>query len=961
MPAISAGIYSPSGVAFDPSGNFYFTTLTRVFRVDRGGQLTVYAGNGALGFSGDGISATAAELCVPRGIAFDSVGNLFIAEQCDRVRRVDAATGMITTVAGNGTAGYSGDGGPAVSATLFEPSGVAVDRNGNLFIADSINARVRRVDANTQIITTVPVSGLANPSAIALDSAGNLFIADAYAPQVLRVDATTGLVTRVAGTGLNGCVCPFGDGGPATSAQLNVPDGLVVDSTGNLFIADTFNYRIRRVDAATQVITTVAGTGNVVPYGGSIGDGGPATSAGLNVPAGVTLDSAGNIFIADSSNFRIRRVDAPTQVITTFAGNGTYSFGGDGGPAASAQLNRPGGVAVDGAGNLFIADTGNQRVRRVDVATGVITTVAGNGGSSFSGNLGEGGPATSAAILPLGVALDSVGNLFIADDSSRVRSVNAATQVITTVAGNGIEGSSGDGGPATAAHLFRPSGVAVDSAGNFFIPGNTLFSSMYRQLRRVDAASRIITSYPGTGIDFGLYSPVGVALDSAGNLFFAARFSGDFTGNNVTFRVDAVTHAVGRVAGGGYCGVDCRFSGDGGLAAAAVMQAPSGVALDSAGNLFITDLGRIRRVDAATQVINTVAGGGSCSPGSCVGFLGDGNPATSAELEESTAVAVDRAGNLFIATGNRIRKVSGVAAIVGISVGPASATVLPGATQQFSASVTNAINTAVTWSLSGTSCTGSSCGTISLQGLYTAPAAPGSPLTVTVTATSAADDTKSASATVSVPAKQASSVTVSSSANPSILGQSVTLTATVHPSSGSATPTGTITFADGPNTLGTVALNSSGSATITVSSFAVAAHQVSMTYSGDNGFFASNGSLTENVSYGICPLYDQNRSVNSGATFPIELYLCDARGNDVSSTAMMLHAARVTSTSGYSGAPAWPGNANPGGNFRFDDCLGPAGGYIFNVKTTGLASGNYSLQFTAGTDPVPHALNFAVR
>src|SRR5437016_6428649 len=423
VPALSAAISWPSAVAFDSSGNYYITTQTRILRVDNNGQVTVYAGGGS---GGDGGPATSAELCNPRGIALDSAGNLFIADACnDRVRRVDAASGIITTIAGNGLPGHSGDGGPATSAALEEPSGVALDSQGNLFISDSNNRRIRRVDANTQIITTV-ASGLTNPSRIALDSAGSLFIADSYAQQVYRVDAATGITTTVAGNGFRDGCCSggfSGDGGPATSAELNVPNDVVVDNTGNLYIADYSNGRIRRVDAATQVITTVAGNGTVA----FSGDGGPATSAALFGPAGIAVDGAGNLFIADTFNFRIRRVDAATQVITTVAGNGAYSFSGDGGPAAASQLSNPQSVAVDSAGNVFIADMSNNRIRRVDVATHVITTVAGGGTG------GDGGPAISAALsTPESVAIDSAGNLYVGS-GFRVRRVDAATGIITTV------------------------------------------------------------------------------------------------------------------------------------------------------------------------------------------------------------------------------------------------------------------------------------------------------------------------------------------------------------------------------------------------------------------------------------------------------------------------------------------------------------------------------------------------
>jgi uncharacterized protein (TIGR03437 family) len=328
----------------------------------------------------------------------------------------------IYTVAGNGTGGFSGDGGPATSAELHQPQGVAVDSAGNVYIADQINNRIRKL--SNGVITTV---------------AGN------------------GVIT---GNGTGGF---SGDGGPATSAQLNQPYRVAVDSFGNLYIADTNNYRIRKV--SNGVITTVAGNGTL----GYSGDGGPATSAELGLlEGGIAVDSAGNLYIGETHNLsglggdRVRKVS--NGVITTVAGNGTYGFSGDGGPATSGELNLPGGLAVDSAGNLYIDDTNNYRIRKV--SNGVITTVAGNGTYGFSG---DGGPATSAQLNEaFGIAFDSDGNLYIADQiNNRIREVSNG--VITTVAGNGTLGYSGDGGPATSAELYRPQGVAVDAAGNVYI------------------------------------------------------------------------------------------------------------------------------------------------------------------------------------------------------------------------------------------------------------------------------------------------------------------------------------------------------------------------------------------------------------------------------------------------------------------------------------------------------------
>jgi uncharacterized protein (TIGR03437 family) len=336
------------------------------------------------------------------------------------VARAPAQTGnVITTVAGNGTSGYSGDGGPATSAELHQPYGVAVDAAGNIYIADTSNNRIR------------------------------------------KVAAATGVITTVAGQGGGGY---WGDGGPATDAGLNGPDGVAVDGASNLYIADNANNRIRMVAAATGAITTVAGDGSP----GYSGDGGPAASAEINYPTAIAADGAGNIYLVDSGDHVIRKVVAATGTITTVAGNGVAGYAGDGGPATAASLNWPEGVALDGAGNLYIGDSGNARIRKVAAATGIITTVAGDGVAGYSG---DGGQATGAELYaPCGAAVDGAGNLYIADTgNNRIRKVVAETGSITTVAGDGIAGYSGDGSTATGAELVYPAGVVVDSVGNLYI------------------------------------------------------------------------------------------------------------------------------------------------------------------------------------------------------------------------------------------------------------------------------------------------------------------------------------------------------------------------------------------------------------------------------------------------------------------------------------------------------------
>ena len=538
-PATTQAIGFPSSVITDTVGGdpesqearFYFASSDRIYRVAVDGTLTVIAGTGIAGFSGDGGPATSAQLSDPRHLAVDRAGNLFIADRGNsRVRKI-TPEGVISTVVGSGDPGFSGDGGPAAAARLGYPAGVAVDRTGNLFIADTGNHRIRVVTPQG-VINTLAGTGdegfsgddgpaaaaqLGSPAGLAVDRAGNLFIADPYSSRIRKVNPD-GVITTVAGTGTSGF---SGDGGPATSAQLGGAPGVAVDADGNLFIADFNNNRIRKVTAA-GLITTVAGTGSAFPFsGGFSGDGGPAAAARLNLPQGVAVDG-GNLLIADSSNQRIRKINL-ARVITTVAGNGALTgFSGDFGSATAAELNGPWDVVADAEGDLFIADEFNHRIRKV-TADGIITTVAGNGAFGFSG---DGGLATAARLSsPRGLALDAKGSLFFADQGNgRIRKMNTEG-VITTVAGTATAGFSGDGGPATSARLDRPVAVAVDGSGNIYI------AEMGHRVRRVDAGG-IITTVAGNGTagfagDGGpgtaarLNSPAALAVTNGGTLFIA--------------------------------------------------------------------------------------------------------------------------------------------------------------------------------------------------------------------------------------------------------------------------------------------------------------------------------------------------------------------------------------------------------------------------------------------------------
>ena len=340
------------------------------------------AGKDSAGYSGDGGQATDAKLNTPDGICIDKFGNVLIADAFNHcIRKVLLSTGVIKTIAGNGTPGFSGDGSLATSAQLFIPEGIVTDTSGNIYITDAGNNRIRKISVLTGLISTVAGSG------------------------------PTGILTGNAS----------GDGGMATEAQLNNPSGLCVDNSGNIFIADYENQKIRKVTRATGIITTIAGTG-VTGYSG---DNIPATNASLNDPIQVFVDADENVFICDQSNNRIRRVDAMTGIITTVAGNGVVGYSGDNGPATDATLSYPMGIYIDKQNNFFIAEQGNGTVRKIDAISGIMTTVAGTGIWSYSG---DGGPATNANMRCANVFLDNYGSMYISDeDNNRIRIVYDTT------------------------------------------------------------------------------------------------------------------------------------------------------------------------------------------------------------------------------------------------------------------------------------------------------------------------------------------------------------------------------------------------------------------------------------------------------------------------------------------------------------------------------------------------------
>ncbi|MGA8492975.1 MAG: hypothetical protein WB711_21310 [Terriglobales bacterium] len=677
--ATAADIPGPSSVIRDASGNLYIAAADSyyIFKVNKTGTLSIMAGMGVQGYLGDGGPATAATLSGPASLVFDSSGNLYFID-LNKVRKIDT-TGVITTVAGSGQICPAhvqpcGDGGPAIAAQLGQPQQLALDGAGDIYIADTLDMRIREVDTSGNISTFAGSGYICNgplfvcgdggpatsanldmPSGVAVDGAGNVYIADTRDQRVRIV--SSGTINKFAGTGKH---CPkstnnCGDGGPALSAYLFNPWGLALDASGNLFIADELDNRVRKVILSTGQINTVIGSG----VEGFSGDGAAPRSAALDQPKGIFADNIGYL-VADSGNNRIRQ--AKQGVFTTLAGGGT---GGDGSAATAGTLAAPTGVAWDSAGNYYIADTANNRIRKVD-GSGNITTVAGNGASGWTG---DGGPAVSATLnAPTGLVVDASDNLYIADNGNLVvRKVDASGN-ITTYAGSGnpciLSGNvCGDGGPATQANMSSVTSVAIDGAGNLYI------ADYYDQRIRMVNTSGIMTTVAGTGgrghtgdggpaIAALLNRPYGVAVDAAGDIYIA-----DSENNKIRCVVavskgcNGSTLKVGSIMTYAFNG-DKAFAGDGGVAKSASQQDPLEVALDPAGNLFVTGGADevVRRIDAVTKIVSTVAG--STNHPQRAGFSGDGGPATDATLD-NIGLAINASDSLLIAdTGNnRIRQV----------------------------------------------------------------------------------------------------------------------------------------------------------------------------------------------------------------------------------------------------------------------------------------------------------------
>ncbi len=633
IPAREADAGWPMGVVRRPDGDLVVIDYQwhRIWRIDRDGTLHAFAGDGIAGDSGDGGPAAGARFRHPHDLYQDRHGNLFLSDLGNfTIRRIDYETGIITRVAGNGKIGRGGDGGPALDAELDCTCGVAVDPDGTVYLSSEWTNNIRRIDAQTGIVETVfghharhypseqgdsrPYSGRGlslggyhgdggpakdagfnHPEHLAFDSTGNLYVCDNSNDRVRRIDMRSGMIDTVLG---NGQRASNGDGGPAAEASTLMPDAICLDVHDNLYVGEKYGYRVRKVERETGLVRTLAGTGE--PGFGEEGLPGPITRCN-SVEAGICADPDGTVFWGDCSG-RLRRCDGGTGIVTTILGGTSVH---DGENARAGFLNGPGGLSVGPGGTIHIADVWNQRIRSIDPDTGIVRTIAGTGARAYGG---DGGPAVDAHLgNPHDVSVDRAGRVVIADTRhGHVRRIDR-DGVIRNVAGAAFQWDKGDGGPALSACLMHVLAVTHGPDDDIYIG-----DAGCGRIRRVDARTGIITTVAGIGLpgnagDGGpatqarIGSPTAIRVDGSGHLYFADdRY-------HVIRRVDADTGEISTLTGTGEAG----FAPDGTRAASAAISVPRGLDLDKEGRVYFSDSGnnRVRRI-SGNGLIETVAGSG---------------------------------------------------------------------------------------------------------------------------------------------------------------------------------------------------------------------------------------------------------------------------------------------------------------------------------------------------------------
>jgi sugar lactone lactonase YvrE len=826
------------------------------------GTMQTIAGSTTWIYAGDGVAANGAPIFLPTGVVEDAAGNIYISDSNNqRIRRIDGQSGLISTVAGTGTPGYSGDGGPATQAMISAPAGLLIDGAGNIYFADTGNNIIRRIDGFSGIITTV-----------------------AGTPKIHGYS---------------------GDNGPATSAILNLPQGLTFDGAGNLYIADTSNNVIRMVAAGTQTITTIAGTGAA----GYSGDGGAATAATLNFPWNLTVAADGSLYIADLNNNSIRRISGGT--ISTVVGNGTQGFAGDGGDAGAAELAGPAGVAFDPAGNLYIADSANNRVRKVNKTTNIINTIAGDSDEQFNG---DSGPATKAGMYgPYAVFFDQVGNLLIADlFHNRVREVTPtillqyATIRVGKVSPPQAEGYENDGNanlllPATNDVTYNQS--ALDAATTTCNPGGILTPSSACNLGVEFAPTMTGTLVQGSLLvnSNSENTPANISLEgqvinvNPTSISLTSSLNPSVLGNNVTFtatvtssntaltgtiifydgttqlcsvaiNANAATCATAALTLGSH-NITADYGGD--SQDAAVNSAILVQVVRQQGTLVLSASPNPAVVGTLVTLMGTVTAPTGTATGTVIFY--DGTNALGSVTLNGAGVASFSTSTLSVGThvltalyqGDNKNAPAQSNTVNEVITQATSATMLAtsgtpepvGTAVTFTATVTDGNGSVPTGTVTFTEGT-TVLGTVTLNpsgvAMFTiSTLAPGAnPIVATYNGDSG--NSTSASAVLIETISQIGTVeTLNSSANPANAGQTVVFTATTVMAAGSTADgaiTGTVTFTDGTTTLGVVAVSPNGTAVLSTSTLSVGTHNIVATYNGNTNYAtASSAPLAETI------------------------------------------------------------------------------------------------------------------
>lgn len=619
--------------------------------------IEVYAG----GSSGDNRNAKSTSVN-PHTVACHKNGDIYVYDSYDfRIRKI--SNGIITTVAGTPKKGYTGDNGPAIQARIGSMCFIALDSSGNLYISDTENHRIRKIDINTGIIHTIAGTGLvgysdsivlainaklSSPGPIILDSLGNIYFSDMGNNLIRKISSATGLISRVAG---NGIAEDFGDFG--VTDGLYDPKGLALDSkTNTLYIADAGHDKIKRVNLSTGKIYSFAGTG-MDGYAGENDSAFRAVFSGLN---GITLDMHGQLFVCDGGNNRVRKINTFTTIINTYAGSFPLQNTAEGIPAIQAKFLYPSDIKLDHLGNLLIVDAGNSLLRKVDSATKIISTIAGNGYLSFDG---DSGLANQSLIsTPQHLRFDSYGNLIFSDSyNTRIRKVNGADNRLITLAGKGYTvriDSLLDNVPGPSTFLWNDiGGITTDVSGHVYL------SEMGR-IKKIDHQTGIITHYAGIGYPFNQVGYSGDGDSALKALFYqTGNLGADVMGNiyvcdvnnNRIRKINTSTYIINTIAGKGTSGEITENAPA--LQSALDLSGP--MTVDALGNIYLANMHRIRKIDAKTGIINTIAG----DINNQSGYAGDGDSAKYALLNNVRGLAADASGNLYFSDGwnNRIRRI----------------------------------------------------------------------------------------------------------------------------------------------------------------------------------------------------------------------------------------------------------------------------------------------------------------